>query len=191
MKLPKNKKYYINKTSNRLTWIWCDGVWYCEDGSRLKSGWGEHYISTNHEEVTYEEACEILKIEAMKIICIKVDPFLSEAVQKYWFSLGFKWMLGGNTVQNIDKPYLGVWLHKGIFTHSEKPFSTAHLVKNWDELVELSEELAQEFKNKEVKVELNSSNTAICTKSGIKVGCQDFSWDIVKKLEKAKKELES
>ena len=41
-----------------------------------------------------------------------------------------------------------------------------------------------------VKVVLNGSHTAECSKDGIKVGCQDFSWDIVKKLQDAKKQLD-
>ena len=34
---------------------------------------------------------------------------------------------------------------------------------------------------------LNAAHTAVCSSAGIKVGCQDFSWDIVDKLVEAKK----
>jgi hypothetical protein len=41
-----------------------------------------------------------------------------------------------------------------------------------------------------ISVVLNNSHTAECSKEGIKVGCQNFKWDIIEKLSEAKKQLD-
>ena len=101
----------------------------------------------------------------------------SKAIQERLFELGYRWMVNGRKPSHLSQPYLLT------NTYSQITYGETHECYSTDPRAETTlDELFEE--TKEIVIELNGEYKAIIT-DVVKVGCQEFSFDIIKKLYKA------
>jgi len=117
-KLPKNVKYWVANDGGSTDTVWTSescgaghsyykrgqnpGIWYGYSAPIGISWW---------KEVTYQEASKVLGLEDevplnRTSFSVKVNPFLSKAIQEYWFSEGFEWRNGARIILNSQYDYL-------------------------------------------------------------------------------------
>ena len=101
----------------------------------------------------------------------------SKAIQERLFKLGYEWRAHGLKPSYLDEPYVYA-SESGYITYG----ITLEIYQKEEEVETTLDELFEE--TKEIVIELNSEYKAIIT-DVVKVGCQEFSFDIIKKLYKA------
>lgn len=104
----------------------------------------------------------------------------------YKFAQQHGWEISDTALKNLSQKsceeYPNVIYNGDYITGNPSPDldDTIVSIQEWIELI---------VKKSPINIKLNDNYTAKCTKEGIEVGCQTFSWGIVEKLIEAKNEL--
>lgn len=107
----------------------------------------------------------------------------SVAIQERLFELGYDWIVGGKKAKNIQPLYLFCWGGtSGITYYTENFHYHPYDFENHPSKEATLDDL---YKIKEgVKVKLNDEYTAIIKDDVVEIGCQEFSFSVIKKLYK-------
>jgi hypothetical protein len=106
--------------------------------------------------------------------------------QKFNVEQAFGLLRKGIKVRGIDWP-----LGEYIVYKNKKFYTEENTTVNIDEIVSLDDQDWEVYEEvKTVDVKLNEHHTAVVSKDEIKVGCQTFSVDVIKKLAQALEEVQ-
>ena len=107
------------------------------------------------------------------------SPEHSKAIQEQLFKLGFSW-LQGQELMYLDGDQLFANSNDlGYASDSEFYNNSTHKETTLDDLYKLNQP------PKPVEVKLNDEYTAIITDDKVKVGCQEFTHEVINELHKA------